>query len=97
GITVSEDITNFSPSCDAIMEASEFSKVSKFLEYSKSTMNIIKVSFAISFLYNTIGLFLAARGTFSPLVAAVLMPFNSISIIVFVTLSTSILARFKKL
>lgn len=97
GITISEDITNFSPSCDAIMEASAFQKAEKFLTFSKSTMTVIKVSFAISFLYNAIGLYLAARGTFSPLIAAVLMPFNSISIIVFVTLCTNLLAKFKKL
>jgi Cu+-exporting ATPase len=60
-------------------------------------MNIIKISFAISFIYNIIGLYLAAQGTFSPLVAAVLMPFNSISIILFVTGMTNFCAKRRKL
>ncbi|MCB0726963.1 MAG: heavy metal translocating P-type ATPase [Ignavibacteriae bacterium] len=97
GITISEDITNFSPSCDAIAEASEFSKFGKFMEFSRSTMNIIKISFAISFLYNVIGLYLAATGVFSPLVAAILMPINSISIVIFVTIATNFSAKLKKL
>ncbi len=46
-------------------------------------MSIIKVSFAISFIYNAFGIYLASQGTFSPLIAAILMPLNSISIIVF--------------
>lgn len=97
GVTVSEDITNFSPSCDAIVEASEFTKLGKFMDFSKSTMKIIKVSFAISFLYNIIGLYLAATGFFSPLIAAILMPINSISIVIFVTIATNFSAKLKKL
>ncbi|HMR40331.1 MAG TPA: heavy metal translocating P-type ATPase [Ignavibacteria bacterium] len=97
GITISEDITNFSPSCDAIAEASEFSKFGKFMEFSRSTMNIIRVSFVISFLYNVIGLYLASTGVFSPLVAAILMPLNSISIVIFVTIATNFSAKLKKL
>lgn len=97
GVTVSEDITNFSPSCDAIVEATEFSRLGKFMEFSKSTMRIIKLSFAISFLYNIIGLYLAATGFFSPLIAAVLMPINSISIVIFVTLATNLSAKLKKI
>lgn len=97
GISVSEDVTNFSPACDVIMDASEFRKLPELLEFSKSTMNIIKISFTISFFYNAIGLYLAAMGFFSPLIAAVLMPFNSISIILFVIFSTNFAAKRKKL
>ena len=97
GISVAEDVTNFSPSCDVIIDAGVFTKLNDFIKYSKTTMNIIKISFAISFIYNIIGLYLAAQGTFSPLVAAVLMPFNSISIILFVTGMTNFCAKRRKL
>lgn len=97
GISVSENIINFSPASDAIIDASEFSKISEFLKFSKTTMKIIKVSFAIAFLYNVVGLWLAAQGTFSPLIAAILMPFNSISIILFVTGATNYFAKRRKL
>jgi Cu+-exporting ATPase len=97
GVTVSEDITNFSPSCDAIAESTGFSRLGSFMDFSRSTMRIIKISFGISFLYNIIGLYLAATGFFSPLIAAVLMPLNSISIVVFVTLATNFSAKLKRL
>jgi len=93
GISVSEDIANFSPSCDAIIDADEFSKIGMFIRFSKTCMNIIRASFVISFIYNVIGLYLAASGVFSPLVAAVLMPFNSISIIVIIFLLTNFFSK----
>ncbi|HAY34669.1 MAG TPA: heavy metal translocating P-type ATPase metal-binding domain-containing protein [Ignavibacteria bacterium] len=93
GISVSENITNFLPSCDAIIDADEISKIGKFIRFSKTTINIIRASFVISFVYNIIGLYLAAQGIFSPLVAAILMPFNSISIIVIIFLLTNFFAK----
>ncbi|HNA94119.1 MAG TPA: hypothetical protein PKZ72_05370, partial [Saprospiraceae bacterium] len=42
---------------------------------------IIMVSFVLSIVYNIIGLYFAVQGTLSPLIAAILMPSSSISII----------------
>ncbi|MBL8007095.1 MAG: heavy metal translocating P-type ATPase metal-binding domain-containing protein [Ignavibacteria bacterium] len=97
GISVSEDVMNFSPACDAIADAASFQRISEFIGFSLTTMKIIKVSFLISFIYNIIGLYLAAQGTFSPLIAAILMPFNSISIILFVTGMTNFFAKRRNL
>lgn len=97
GISVSEDLMNFTPACDGIVDASKFSEMGKFINFSQATMTIIKISFTISFIYNVIGIYLASQGTFSPLIAAILMPFNSISIIAFVIFSTNFIARRKKL
>ncbi len=97
GISVTEDVTSFSPACDIIMDANEFTKLGSFLSFAKSTMKIIKISFAISFIYNAIGLYLAAQGNFSPLIAAILMPFNSISIVLFVVGMTNLSAKRRKL
>ncbi|MEO8209673.1 MAG: heavy metal translocating P-type ATPase metal-binding domain-containing protein [bacterium] len=97
GISVAENISNFSPACDAILDASVFSKLDQLLKFSATTMKVIKVSFAISFLYNVIGLYIAAQGTFSPLIAAILMPFNSVSIILFVTGTTNYFAKKRNL
>ncbi len=97
GISVTEDVTSFSPACDIIMDANEFSKLGLFLSFAKSTMKIIKISFVISFIYNAVGLYLAAQGTFSPLIAAILMPFNSISIVLFVVGMTNLSAKRRKL
>jgi Cu+-exporting ATPase len=97
GVSVTEDVASFSPACDIIMDAQQFPKFSSFLDFAKSTMVIIKISFVISFIYNVIGLFLAAQGSFSPLIAAILMPFNSISIVLFVVGMTNLSARRRKL
>jgi Cu+-exporting ATPase len=93
GIAVSENINVFSPACDGILDASNFDKMPSFLRLSKNTMQIIKMSFVISFLYNIIGLLFAITGNLSPVVAAILMPVSSISVVIFATLATNFVAK----
>ena len=96
GIAISENVNIFSPACDAIMEAKLFNKFPKFLTLSKQTVHIIKWSFALSFLYNFVGMYFAVTGQLTPLVAAILMPLSSISIVVFVTIMTNFIAYKKE-
>lgn len=93
GIAVTEDTGSFSPASDAILDAEQFNLLPNFISFSKISINIIFISFAISFLYNLIGLGFAVQGMLSPIVAAILMPLSSISVVVFATLSTNLLAR----
>ena len=93
GIAISENINVFSPACDGILDASVFKKLPIFMDLSKKTISIIKVSFVISFLYNLIGMFFAVTGNLSPIIAAILMPISSISVVIFVTISTSLIAK----
>lgn len=93
GIAVTEDISSFSPACDAILDATNLKLLPKFLNYSQSAIKIIYISFVISFFYNLVGLSFAIQGMLSPLIAAVLMPLSSISVVIFATLSTNFLAR----
>ncbi len=93
GIAVSENVNVFSPACDAILDASQFDKITAYLSISKKAIQIIKSSFALSFLYNIIGLYFAVTGQLSPIVAAILMPLSSISIVVYVTTLTNISSR----
>jgi Cu+-exporting ATPase len=93
GIAVTEDISSFSPACDAILDASNLNLLPKFLNYSQSAIKIIYISFVISFLYNLIGLSFAIQGMLSPLIAAILMPLSSISVVLFATVSTNLLAK----
>jgi Cu+-exporting ATPase len=53
----------------------------------------VAASFILSLLYNAVGLGFATQGLLSPLVAAILMPASSISIILFTTLASGIMAR----
>ena len=93
GVAVSEDIGSFSPSCDAILDASSLNLMTKFLKYSQSVIKIIYISFVISFFYNLVGLTFAVQGMLSPLIAAVLMPLSSISVVMFATLSTTFVGK----
>lgn len=93
GIAISENVNVFSPACDGIMSAKLFNKLPKFLTLSQQTIKIVKWSFKISFLYNIIGLYFAVTGQLTPIVAAILMPLSSISIVAFVTFLTNIVSR----
>jgi P-type Cu+ transporter len=93
GISVSEDINAFSPASDAILDAAQFDRLAGFISFSKLSMRIILASFGISFLYNIIGLGFAMSGTLSPLIAAVLMPASSITVILFTTGMTTLFAQ----
>ena len=97
GITVSENVNNFSPACDAILEAESFIKLKDFIKFSGTSKRIIIWSFIISFLYNFIGLSFAVQGSLSPIIAAILMPLSSITVVVFTTFTTNILAKKKGL
>ncbi|MBV7268591.1 heavy metal translocating P-type ATPase [Winogradskyella luteola] len=93
GIAISEDVNVFSPACDAILDASKFKELYQYIKASKSAIKIIKWSFVLSFIYNIIGLYFAVTGQLAPVVAAILMPLSSISIVVFTTISTNLLGR----
>lgn len=93
GIAISEDINVFSPACDGILDASKFKYLSAYIEASKQAMKIIKMSFVLSLLYNLVGLYFAVTGQLEPVVAAILMPLSSISIVAFTTLATNLLGR----
>ena len=89
GIAISEDVNVFSPACDAILDAKLFDNFPNFLTLSIKTIAVIKMSFVISLLYNIIGMYFALTGQLTPVVAAILMPLSSISIVVFVTIMTN--------
>ena len=93
GLAISEDINVFSPACDAILEASKFRSLYDYIIASKKAMTIIKMSFILSFLYNIIGLYFAVTGQLAPVVAAILMPLSSITIVAFTTVATNVSNR----
>ena len=93
GIAISENVNVFSPACDAILDASKFNHLGDFINMSKWALKIIKWSFVLSFIYNSIGLYFAVTGQLSPVVAAILMPLSSISVVAFTTVATNIVGR----
>jgi Cu+-exporting ATPase len=88
GISIADDVFSFSPACDAILESSKFAQLNQFIRFTKTSFRIVRLSFFISFLYNIVGLSFAVMAVLSPLVAAILMPVSSVSVVVFATVST---------
>ncbi|WP_035674725.1 heavy metal translocating P-type ATPase metal-binding domain-containing protein [Flavobacterium sp. 83] len=95
GISISENVNVFSPACDAILDAGEFQKLSYFMRLSKNAITTIKMSFTLSLLYNVVGLSFAITGNLLPLVAAIIMPLSTITIVSFVTVMSSYYANKK--
>jgi P-type Cu+ transporter len=91
GIAIAENSNSFSPSCDVIMRANLLSSLDKIIVKVKQTKRIIWTSLGISLFYNIIGLSFAITGNLDPLVAAILMPISSISVVSFTTIATRLL------
>ena len=97
GIAVTDNVNNFSPGSDAILDGKSFDKLPAFLRFSKDTVKIIHFSFLISLTYNLIGLSYAVTGKLSPLTAAVLMPLSTVTIISFTSIAAHVAAGKRKL
>jgi Cu+-exporting ATPase len=95
GISVSNDSSSFTPGSDAIIDGNKLPKFDEFLSFIYSTRKIVIISFIISFLYNIVGVSFAITGTLSPIVAAILMPLSSVSVVLFTTISTILLSKVK--
>jgi Cu+-exporting ATPase len=93
GISISENVNVFSPACDAILAASVFQELHSFLKLAKKAITTIKMSFTLSLLYNVVGLTFAVTGNLLPLVAAIIMPLSTITIVSFVTLMSNYYAK----
>ena len=97
GIALTEDVQAFSPSCDAILDAERFDKLGDYVRFSKTALNIVKLSFLLSVVYNIMGVGWAASGELSPVVAAIFMPLSTLSVVFFSVGLTWLVARYKKM
>jgi P-type Cu+ transporter len=95
GITIADNVYHFSPACEGILDSNQFHKLPAFIRFSKTSMNIVKTGFFISFVYNIIGISFAAAGLLTPILSAILMPLSSVTAVAFATFTTLILARQK--
>ncbi len=96
GISIADDIYHFSPACDAILEANKFQSLNRFINFSKTAIKVVYASLGISFIYNVIGLYFAISGMLSPIIAAILMPASSISVVAFASFSVILLSKLRK-
>jgi Cu+-exporting ATPase len=94
-LTVADKVYHFSPASDAVLEAAQFQRLAKFIRFTKTSLNIVKLSFTLSFFYNIIGISIALTGNLSPVIAAILMPVSSVSVVAFATFATRFMGRIK--
>ncbi len=95
GIVVAEDVNNFTPACDAILDAKQFGELPQYLEFAKKGIHLVYAAWILAALYNVVGLWFAVRGELSPVVAAILMPLSSLTIVGFGLASTTIMGNLK--
>lgn len=93
GIAVTDQTHLFTPASDAILEGHQVAQLFQLIRYAKSAKTIIVLIFILSIAYNLIGMYFATQALLSPMVAAILMPISSISI---VALSAFLSYRFAK-
>lgn len=93
GIAVSDNKGLFSPACDGIISGDQLKELDRMILFTRYSSTILKSGFAISFLYNAIALTFAATGNLTPLVAAIIMPISSISVVGFSTMAARYTAK----
>ena len=93
GISIADDIYHFSPAGDAIVQARSFHKLASFIAYCHTSLRIVRTCFSLSLCYNILGLAIAVSGHMSPVIAAILMPISSITVVAFASFATRIAAR----
>ncbi len=81
GIAVTDQTHLFTPASDAILEGSMIHALDKLMNFAKKGKLIIVLIFILSLVYNIVGMYFATRAQLSPMVAAILMPISSISIV----------------
>lgn len=93
GIAVADDTSVFTPACDGILQGDQLQLLDRFILLAKRSTIILKSAFVISFSYNAIALGFAVSGHLTPLIAAVLMPLSSISVVGFSTIAVNLTAE----
>jgi Cu+-exporting ATPase len=93
GVAVVEQMGAFSPASDVILEAARVPQLAKLLAIARRAAGVVRWSFAISAVYNAVGIGIASAGVLSPLICAVLMPLSSVSVVLFACSATRWAAR----
>jgi Cu+-exporting ATPase len=81
GIAVTDQTHLFTPASDAILEGNKVPNLDQLMDFALKGKPIIIAIFILSIIYNLVGMYFATRAQLSPMVAAILMPISSISIV----------------
>ena len=93
GIVITENINNFTPASDAILAANQFEEFPQLLQYTRKSKWVVYGAYCLALIYNIIGLSYAITGALSPVIAAILMPLSSVTIVIFGVSMSTLLAK----
>ena len=97
GVAITENLNGFYPSSDAVLLSKGLNKLPAFINLARYSKRILNWSLIFSLGYNLIGITFAVTGLLTPVVAAILMPLSSISIVILVTLLVQLKSKSLKL
>lgn len=93
GLVISESDNNFTPACDGILKSDRFQQLPRLIQFAIDNRMMVKVAYLIAFVYNVVGLSFAVQGLLSPVIAAILMPLSSVTVVVTGVLGSNYLAK----
>lgn len=96
GVAITENAHAFTPACDVIMVGKSIHTLPRMIRFCKNTLKTVKFSFIFSLLYNSFWMTIAVQGILQPWVAALLMPFSSITVFAINTIGIRYFARKEK-
>lgn len=93
GVVLTEDGNNFTPASDMILSASMLPRLGDLLVLAQKSIKVIYKAYVFALIYNIIGLSYAVRGALSPVIAAILMPLSSITVVLIGVILGSLLLK----
>ena len=81
GLAVCDDSACIVPSCDGVIGGDRVAQLPAILRFTRRARHVVVVCFAVSLVYNVVGLTLALTGALTPLASAILMPISSLTIV----------------
>lgn len=81
GIAITESLNGFYPGADGVLLAESFDKLPKFMKLSEYSRSILRTGLVFSLFYNLLGVSFAVAGLLTPIIAAILMPISSITVV----------------
>ncbi len=83
GVVITESLNNFTPASDMILSARSFILLPAVRKLAQRLVSHVYLAYGLAFLYNVVGLSFAIRGDLSPIIAAILMPLSSLSVVIY--------------
>lgn len=97
GLAVSDSVNNFTPAADGILDGEKVTTIPALMKLSRIGRRIIYFTFGVSLIYNVVGLWFAVQGLLYPVVAAIIMPISSVTIILLTYFLSGYMGRMLKL